>query len=292
MTKQRLSAKPTVSRVSRAGIELLTIAAAIGLAAPPAAANGGSSKPTKITDGPDGGGSDPTKKNDDATLVPLTKGQKEQAAAKDAALTSGVSAMSFYESRFLDVHQQAQNTSFYCGPAASSELLMYLTGTHSQGETAYWLGTDRTSQTSWYDSSLNYPSMPNRSGYPMPDAINYLRTGNAQGFYIPVGLPGAPSQAQKDQFKSRMSADIDGGYPVVGDAWEAVGGPHLVGHPVNQKIFHWFTIRGYTQYGAGTNYKDSASGASSISWSGNVPAESTMDTNTIAQILGGRGYVW
>ena len=39
-------------------------------------------------------------------------------------------------------------------------------------------------------------------------------------------------------------------------------------------------------------YEDSVHGASSISWSGSVPAYSTMASGTIVTIVAGRGYVW
>src|SRR5436190_15885557 len=80
--------------------------------------------------------------------------------------------------------------------------------------------------------------------------------------------------------------------PLVGDAWEAPVGPHLVGHPTNREIFHWFEIRGYQNSGGSTMYEDSVHGASSISWSGSVPAYSTLATSTVVTIISGRGYVW
>jgi hypothetical protein len=68
----------------------------------------------------------------------------------------------------------------------------------------------------------------------------------------------------------------------------------LIGHPGNRTIFHWFAIRGYFDWGNDTHYADPVAGVptSIISWAGPVPRYSTMSSNTIAVIMGGRGYVW
>ncbi|MGI8913159.1 MAG: hypothetical protein ACR2JY_05100 [Chloroflexota bacterium] len=86
--------------------------------------------------------------------------------------------------------------------------------------------------------------------------------------------------------------DIDAAWPLVGDAYEVLGGPQLVGHPSNYTIYHCFDIRGYNNSGATTMEEDSVSGASSISWSSGVPPYSSLNSNTITDILGARGYVW
>ena len=80
------------------------------------------------------------------------------------------------------------------------------------------------------------------------------------------------------------------GWPLIGDAYEVVGGLHLVGHP-DSNIFHWFDIRGYANSGADTLYEDSVAG-SSITWAANVPAYSTISSDTVVSIMGGRGYTW
>ena len=94
-------------------------------------------------------------------------------------------------------------------------------------------------------------------------------------------------------YRNDLKMDIYGvRVPLIGDAWEVPGGPHLVGHPTNREIFHWFEIRGYQSSGASTMYEDSVHGAGSISWSGSVPGYSTMASSTIVTIIAGRGYVW
>lgn len=113
-------------------------------------------------------------------------------------------------------------------------------------------------------------------------------------FYVPKALPYSPSSSDMSTYDANLHADIDSRYPIMGDAWEVLGGPRLTGHPGDREIFHWFNIRGY-DYFPGTNltlYEDSVHGAVTISWSGNVPAYVTFESNTLVRIMGGRGYVW
>jgi hypothetical protein len=55
---------------------------------------------------------------------------------------------------------------------------------------------------------------------------------------------------------------------------------------------HWFEIRGYYGSGGTTLYEDSVHGATSISWSGTVPAYSAIGSSAVVSIVSGRGYVW
>ncbi len=106
------------------------------------------------------------------------------------------------------------------------------------------------------------------------------------GYYHFIWIPLAVSQSDRDLFLNNVAYDAGYGWPVAGDAWEEVGGPHLVGHP-NAEIFHWFEVGGYGSSGATIYYADSATSV----W-GSVPAFSWYDRNTMADILGGRGYAW
>jgi len=115
--------------------------------------------------------------------------------------------------------------------------------------------------------------------------MNYELMGT---FYVPVGLPYYPSSGDVSNYKSRMTFNIDHNYPVIGDAYEAAGYPHLWGHPVNQKIFHWFTINGYRSYGNKTDYMDSATTV----WPQVKAYNYGFDSATLVNILGERGYVW
>ena len=131
----------------------------------------------------------------------------------------------------------------------------------------------------------------NPGGYPVPKVLNKNQSKNN---YVAVGLPWSPTKAQIKTFETDLVTDINhnGGVPLAGNAYEVPGGPHLVGHPVNQTIFHWFDIRGYKNSGATTDYEDSVHGASSIGWAATVPAYSSLPSKTIVTIIGARGYAW
>jgi hypothetical protein len=135
--------------------------------------------------------------------------------------------------------------------------------------------------TDWSDSS----------GYPVPNTLN---ADQARNVYVAVALPWSPTSAQVRTYEIDLVTDINlnGGAPLAGNAYEVADGPHLVGHPENQRISHWFDIRGYSNSGATTEYEDSVHGASSVSWSAAVPAYSALSSRTIVNILGARGYDW
>jgi hypothetical protein len=176
--------------------------------------------------------------------------------------------------------QQPQRRDYYCGPATVSEMLAQLGTRLSQRAAARQLRTTPNG-TNWSDAS----------GYPVPAVLNENQSRNA---YVAVGLPWAPTRRQLRTYEIDLVTDINhsGGVPIAGDAYEVAGGPHLVGHPVDQTIMHWFDIRGYAGHGAVTDYEDSVHGAASIAWSAGVPAYSSMSSSTMVQILGARGYVW
>jgi hypothetical protein len=127
------------------------------------------------------------------------------------------------------------------------------------------------------------------SGYPVPDVLNRYQSRN---YYVPQPVGSATSSAIQT-YENDLEMDVSSiRAPVVGNAWEVPGGYHLVGHPGNGQIFHWFEIRGYYGSGGTTLYEDSVHGATSISWSGSVPAYSNLPSYQIVSIVSGRGYVW
>lgn len=203
------------------------------------------------------------------------------------ALAAGVSPDA--TSSTLSGTQQAQQTYYWCGPAATAGALAERGVSVSQSTAASLLGTT-VDGTDWSGSDGNIPSAY-KTGHPVADVLTYELHGQGATYY-PVGLPDSPSSSDVSSFEANLVADIDNGWDLVGNAWEAPGGPHLVGHPSNQEIFHYFTMRGYTSSGANTEYQDSVHGASSISWSSGVPAYSTLSSSTITVINGGRGYIW
>lgn len=181
----------------------------------------------------------------------------------------------------LAITQHTQINSYYCGPAMLQSLVEARSVSISQGAAASALGTT-TAGTDWYQGG---------GVYPVEDALDaYLGSHGAN--YAPVGLAGSPSGSEKSDFKSRVYANTNNNWGIAGDAWQVPDGPHLIGHPEDELIFHWFAIRGYFDWGEETYYADPASGASSLTWGDDVPRYSTMDSDKVATIMGGRGYIW
>jgi hypothetical protein len=176
--------------------------------------------------------------------------------------------------------QRPQNRNYFCGPATISEMLAQMGVYLSQWRAGRQLGTT-PSGTDW----------SNASGYPVPQVLNKHQSRNV---YVAVGLPWSPTSSQVRTYEIDLVTDINhhGGVPLAGNAYEVPGGPHLVGNPLGQAVFHWFDIRGYSGSGAVTDYEDSVHGAASIGWSGAVPAYSSLSSVTIVDILGARGYDW
>ncbi len=185
----------------------------------------------------------------------------------------------------LLANQQAQQTGYWCGPAAVSEALGQRGISLSQTLAASQLKTD-ASGTAW---SGIYVSTSPSTGYPVADVMNN-RTGST--WYVPISVSSTATSADKANYRTALVTDVgNAGYPLIGDAWEHPYQDHLIGHPRSYEIYHWFDIYGYANSGADTLYEDSVYG-SSISWAGPVPAYSTMPSDTIVGIFGGRGYIW
>jgi hypothetical protein len=216
---------------------------------------------------------------------PMTAAMEAANAAKQAQASGFLATMAaagrpLPRERNLALTQQPQTRDYYCGPATVSEMLAQLGVRLTQRAAARSL---RTSQggTDWSDAR----------GYPVPKLLNSEQDRNN---YVAVALPWSPTRKQIRTYETDLVADINhrGGVPLAGDAYEVPGGPHLVGHPAYATIFHWFDIRGYRHSGAITDYEDSVHGATSIGWSGSVPAYSALPSATIVYILGARGYDW
>ena len=209
---------------------------------------------------------------------------QQHVASKARSAQDGVSTMA--AGGGINIVQQPQQTSYWCGPATVTELLTWKGVSISQSQAATLLKTT-TDGTAW--SGVNI-SVPSPTGYPVADAMNY-KVG--VGYYVPTALPGSPSSANITTYQNDLVYDIDHAWGLAGDAWEVPTGSHLTGHPTDRTIFHWYAIFGYDNSGTGTDYADSVHGATSISWSGNVPAYTiNFSSSTITHINGGRGYIW
>ena len=179
-------------------------------------------------------------------------------------------------------NQTPQITSYYCGPASVHEALNSVGVGMSQQTAADHLNTT-SDGTAWSGGGTS------PSGYPVPDVLNHHETRN---YYVPQYVSSDGTSAVS-QYEQDLTYDIYVvGAPAVGDAYEIPGGPHLVGHPMDKEILHWFDIRGYTSSGASTMYEDSVHDATSVPWSAGVPAYSTLASSKIVTIVEGRGYVW
>lgn len=236
--------------------------------------------------------------NDTDPHLPLTAQQLRMTAAKRAAEIQLVPAPGpapsfacggdcgggggYPASASLIANQSPQITSYYCGPAAVHEALGALGVSLSQSAAAAALHTT-TDGTAWSGGGTS------PSGYPVADVMNRYQGRN---YYAPQYVASATSSAITT-YENDLMYDISViRAPVIGDAWETSTGYHLIGHPTDHTIFHWFEIRGYFGTGASTLYEDSVHGATSISWSGSVPAYSNLPSSQIVSIVGGRGYVW
>jgi len=114
-----------------------------------------------------------------------------------------------------------------------------------------------------------------------------------RNYYVPQPVS-SPTSSAINTYEGDLESDISAvRAPVIGNAYETpYSNYHLTGHPSDHTILHWFEIRGYQNSGASTMYEDSVHGASSISWSGSVPAYSNLPSYQIVTIISGRGYVW
>ncbi|MEV6107572.1 hypothetical protein AB0M28_23140 [Streptomyces sp. NPDC051940] len=230
------------------------------------------------------------------TLPPqqLTDAQRtliaeKSAAAKGAAGKSRKSGAGTLAILSAGALHQSQINSYYCGPAT----LVITQSAHdevagrSQTTAGDQLNTT-TAGTAWYGVNAD---VPNPTGYPMVDVLNYRIT---YAGYVPKALPYTPTATDKANFRDHITHNVDYDYAIAGNAWEVVGGPHLVGHP-NREIFHWVSIDGHSDDGATqVQYRDPVGGVSTsiISWAASVPKTATISSDTITTIMGGRGYVW
>jgi hypothetical protein len=215
----------------------------------------------------------------------LTAEQLQVATAKHASECGSCpdDGASYPSSASLSANQVAQATSYYCGPASVHEALDALGISLSQSAAAAALHTT-TGGTAWSGGGTS------PSGYPVPDVLNAYQGRN---YYVPQPVS-SPTASAINTYERDLRMDIYAlEVPLIGDAWETPSSDyHLVGHPHDHTIFHWFEIRGYQNSGGSTMYEDSVHNATSISWSGAVPAYSTLPSSWIVSIVYGRGYVW
>jgi hypothetical protein len=177
--------------------------------------------------------------------------------------------------------QYAQVNGAFCGPATVSEFSATVPGSSPYNLNQWTVAAymDGSGGSGIYNNGTNVSQEVNGLNH-FVGAPDFGR--NYYGF---VGMSYTPTAADRSGFEAHLDTDVSQRSPVAGDAWEVAGGPHLVGHPVNQTIFHWFEIGGRS--GSSSYYADSATSV----WGG-VPRYSWYSTYTLETILGGRGYIW
>jgi hypothetical protein len=198
-----------------------------------------------------------------------------------ATSSSDLAAASVPASVLLAANQTTQKTEAWCDPASVHEALDAIHISMTQSAAADALGTDGNG-TPWFNGSSAPVPYPTR--HVLNDKIGFT-------YYYVVDLPNSPTSAQKAAFAEDLVSDAGQGYPLIGNAYEVVDGPHLVGHP-NELLKHYIEIRGYHDSGSQTNYEDSIHGNTQVGWYANVPAYSQISSDKMTTILGDRGYVW
>lgn len=221
--------------------------------------------------------------NDTDPHLPLTAQQLDAIAQKRSLECTSCGILGYPRSVHVAANQTAQATGYYCGPASVHEALGAVGVSLSQSAAATALHTT-TAGTAWSGGGTS------PSGYPIPDVLNAKQNDN---FYVPQYVS-TPTSNAVATYENDLELDV---YlldvPLVGDAWETpLSAHHLVGHPTDRVIFHWFEIRGYDNSGGSTLYEDSVHGATSVSWHSSVPAYSSLPSSWIISIVSGRGYVW
>jgi len=184
---------------------------------------------------------------------------------------------------------QAPNGS-YCGPSTAYMILNALGNTTSvdgegldQSCLAGNCGSGAPNSTKYLETNYwgGTPWWVSAADQPMPQTLNYWRTGSYSGYYIPVGSPSVGTE------KDDMVTDIVSGYPLALNENESAGGNHLPGHPAID-IGHWLDNNGFHNSGWTVHYADPASGLAG--WS---PAQfEDVDLTYMNQFVQQHGIVW
>lgn len=179
----------------------------------------------------------------------------------------------------LALTQQTQQESTWCGPATVHESLAQISGATqlTQAQAANELGTDShgSSGTDWYNGT-------GPTGYPVVDVMN-ANIPSSFPRYAALGV-GSVTSSVIDSYETNLVYDTYYyGEPVIADVWLTSSSAYLLaGEPQPTiDVFHWFNIRGYSGWGATTNYEDSA-------WSPTGSASATA----VLTMMSGRGYVF
>lgn len=164
----------------------------------------------------------------------------------------------------LAVEYQVQETSYWCGPAATRCALSARVAAPSQATLAAELGT--------HAGGTDHIGL----------VSNVLNARIDAGYYYTRQMPNdPPTQGQIDLLWSDVTADIDNNYAIVANI-VAPPGNQPPGYPADQTIYHYFTVIGYdTDYNT-VLIADSASfNGYQIYW---------LDFSQLATLIPPKGY--
>jgi hypothetical protein len=130
--------------------------------------------------------------------------------------------------RVLPVRYEAQETGYWCGPAATKMALSARIAPPSQGALAGQLGTTQNG-TDW-----------------VGQITNVLNTNLRAKWFVTRELPNdPPTPGQRDLLWKDLTRSIDAGFPFVANI-VAPASNHPPGYP-NRTIYHYFTVAGYNR---------------------------------------------
>lgn len=175
------------------------------------------------------------------------------------------------------ITHSAQINGYYCGPA-TGVMLVKGHATVTQTTMASKMGTT-TAGTGWATGTTA----------PVPKGLNAYHPGR-DFTGIAVASGGGTSTA-KNTHRARLVQNIDSGRGLAGNVYIGTSGARPTGYPTGRQIFHWFAVRGYTQYAAYTGWADSAHQGVGISWN-NTPKYNSHLSDGLMGMYGQRGYVW
>lgn len=172
-----------------------------------------------------------------------------------------------YEEKSLYVPFQTQETTYWCGPAATSMALNTIGYETTQSQMADLLGTTENGTG---------------AGAGVANAMNAIAEGSKYTFYWEWHQPWDVSTIQ-----GKIVNAISYGNPVVVNTAESPGDCYINGHDTGSPLYHFGVVSAFYNYGETVTYEDPAYGRFEGFWQ-----TQTIGVEKISKAAGGRGYVW
>lgn len=231
---------------------------------------------------------------------------ESQGVAQDPSLAGGPDSAYLDHNYLFDALQWPEVTDYYCGPSTAWSVLKGLhadtsffgealspgsTGEHILAALCPSCHTDHRGKYLQTDYWQETPFVGEPGNYPMKNGLNRWVYGVSSAWYVPYGLNYNPTFSG---YLSRFTSDIDLHHPVPADLVEYHNATHLDQHPnLNQTIFHWVAIRGYSNWGNNTHYVDPVYGATTIPWNSYVHAPNhRITSSSMWDMVRYRGIMW